>query len=67
MTPIKQPEIIEFSIDGSGAVEVQTKGFKGSSCKAATQGIFQALGQVTSDRNTPEFFQSQGVQNRAVR
>jgi len=57
---------IEIIVDPQGNSQVQTKGFAGSSCLAASQFIEQALGQQTSQRTTPEFYTSQSVQSTSV-
>ena len=38
----------------NGDVKIQTKGFKGKSCKAATAELEKGLGRVTSDVPTAE-------------
>jgi hypothetical protein len=52
-------KIIEIIVDTKGNSQVQTKGFAGSECLKASQFVEQALGQQTSQRTTPEFFQTQ--------
>jgi hypothetical protein len=52
-------QTIEITIDPKGEVTVQTKGFAGSGCKAASQFIEKALGTVTSEQLTAEYHQSQ--------
>ena len=45
-------KIIEVTVTQDGHTRVQTKGFIGRSCKAASKFIERALGYVTSDRLT---------------
>ena len=51
-------QTIEITIDPKGEVTVQTKGFTGSGCKAASQFIEKALGTVTGEQLTAEFHQT---------
>ena len=57
--------IVDIATDGS--VTVQTRGFKGKSCRDATKQIEQALGTVKSDRSTEEFNESDGPQATRIR
>jgi len=50
---------IEIIINAKGETSVQTRGFAGSSCQAASRFIEQALGQRTSEQLTAEFHQAQ--------
>ena len=52
------PRIIEVIISPKGETTVQTKGYSGSECLQAGKWLVQALGVVTEDRKTAEFFQS---------
>lgn len=56
--------IIEIIVETNGSTRVQTKGFAGSACIDASRFIEEALGKRTSDRTTPEFFQSTDQQQR---
>jgi hypothetical protein len=47
---------IEVIVTTTGEVTVQTKGFTGSACKAASEFIEQALGIKQSEKLTPEFY-----------
>ena len=47
---------IEITVDTKGDTQVQTKGFTGNECTAASKFIEQALGQQANQRTTPEFF-----------
>ena len=50
--------IIEVTVSPIGEASVQTKGYAGSDCLQASKFLEQALGGVTSDRQTSEFFTS---------
>ena len=52
-------QIIEILVSPTGEVQVQTKGFTGSSCRNASGFLEAALGQRTSETLTAEFHQSQ--------
>lgn len=54
--------IITISPDGSVTIEV--KGVKGKSCANVTKQIESALGTVTGDKKTAEYFE--GVNNVAI-
>lgn len=45
---------IEIVIDANGEVVVETKGYRGKECKAASKPFEDALGTVTKDDDTPE-------------
>jgi hypothetical protein len=53
---------IEVIVSPQGEVNVQTKGFAGSSCREASQFIEQALGRKTGEQLTTEFHQLQSQQ-----
>ncbi len=53
---------IEIIVTPDGKTTVQTRGFAGSSCQAASRFIEQALGKPTGEQRTPEFYQTQPVQ-----
>lgn len=50
-------KMIEVIVSPQGEVNVQTKGFAGSSCREASQFIEQALGRKTGEQLTTEFHQ----------
>lgn len=52
-------QTIEVFILPNGKSKVQTKGFSGSDCKQASKFLEAALGQVSSDRLTDEYFCAQ--------
>jgi len=51
--------MIEITVDGKGEVTVQTKGFTGQSCRAASAFLKKALGTATGEQLTAEFHQGQ--------
>ena len=53
------PRVIEVIVSPKGEVAVQTKGYAGSACHEASKFLEQALGIVTADRNTAEFYQTE--------
>ena len=50
---------IEIIVAPDGRATIQTKGFAGSSCRDATRLLEAALGEVTGERLTAEFHQTQ--------
>ena len=48
---------IEIVVSPNGQTQVQTKGFTGSECRAASQFIEKALGSRGSEQLTAEFHQ----------
>ncbi len=52
-------QIIEVIVATDGKVTVQTKGFAGSSCKAASEALEKALGVTQSEKLTAEFYAPQ--------
>lgn len=57
-----KPKLIEITVDPAGKSTLQTQGFAGQGCKDASRFLERALGQVTSDRATPEMHQAAGQQ-----
>ena len=53
---------IEIIVSPEGKTTVETKGFAGPSCRDASRFIEQALGQRTGERLTPEFYQTESIQ-----
>ena len=50
---------IEIIVTPAGQTRVETKGFSGSDCRAASRFIEQALGTRTHEQVTPEFYATQ--------
>ncbi len=57
---------IEITIDPTGALSLQTKGFAGAACQDASRLLEQALGAVRSDTPTAEMYQA-ATQAESVR
>jgi hypothetical protein len=53
---------IEILISPAGESQVQTQGFAGPACQAASRFIEQALGHVSHQQLTAEFYQQQTTQ-----
>jgi hypothetical protein len=49
---------IEVIISATGETKLETKGFAGAECQAASRELEQALGQRTSEQVTGEFYAS---------
>lgn len=49
--------LIEITVSPKGDVTVQTKGYSGSDCLQASKFVEQALGIVTQEQKTAEFYQ----------
>jgi hypothetical protein len=49
--------ILEITVDPQGNTRVETKGFTGASCRAASRFLEEALGRSTGERLTAEFYQ----------
>ena len=56
--------VIEVLVSPTGEVTIQTKGYAGSDCLQATKFLEQALGVVSNDRKTAEFYQEAPVQQQ---
>lgn len=48
--------VIEVIVSAKGETSVQTKGYAGADCLRASKYLEQALGVVSTDRNTGEFY-----------
>ena len=53
------PRIIEVVVSPTGEATVQTKGYAGADCLQASRFLEDALGAVTDDRKTTEFYQEE--------
>ena len=58
------PRIIEVIVSPQGETTLQTKGYAGSDCLQASKFLEQALGVVTKDRKTTEFYQAETTQQQ---
>ncbi len=55
---------IEIIVSPTGDTRVETKGFSGTSCRAASRFVEQALGQQAEEQLTQEYFQSHTAESR---
>ena len=53
------PRIIEVTVSSAGETTVQTKGYAGADCLQASRFLEQALGVVSAEHKTGDFYQSQ--------
>lgn len=47
---------IKVTVAPDGTTRIATEGFTGTACKDATRGLEKALGKVTSEKLTEEFY-----------
>ena len=57
-------QIVEVIVATDGKVTVQTKGFAGTACKAASESLEKALGLKQSEQLTAEFYSQQTQQQQ---
>jgi hypothetical protein len=50
---------IILTIDEEGGVKLETKGYSGHGCKAASKALEEALGIKTADKPTAEMYTAQ--------
>ena len=55
-------KLIEIVISPTGETQLQTQGFQGSECKAASAALEKALGLVTQEHCTTEYYLGSEVQ-----
>jgi hypothetical protein len=55
---------IELIVSPQGETRIETKGFAGASCQAASRFLEQALGARADEQLTAEFYQPEVVQQR---
>ena len=58
------PRILEVTVSPQGEATVQTRGYAGPDCLAASQFLEQALGVTTTDARTAEFYQPAAQQQQ---
>lgn len=58
--------VIEVVVSPTGEITTQTKGYAGAECQQASKWLENALGIVTQDRKTAEFYQT-ATQQQEVR
>jgi hypothetical protein len=56
------PRIIELIVAKDGQTTIQTKGYSGQSCTEASKWLEQALGTVSAEQKTAEYFQTAQVE-----
>ena len=49
-------KIIHVTVSPQGEIRLETRGFAGSSCEAASRELIAALGVVTTAQQTSEYF-----------
>ncbi len=54
-------QTIEITIQPNGQTRVETKGFVGPSCQAASQFLEKAIGATTAEALTPSFHQTHNL------
>lgn len=54
-----QARQVVITIGDGGQTTVEAKGFAGKGCKAATEALEKALGNVVSDKLKPEYHQAE--------
>jgi hypothetical protein len=57
-------KVIEITVSPKGEATVQTKGYAGADCQAASKFLEQALGDVVAERKTAEFYQQAETQQQ---
>ena len=57
-------KIIEVTVSPKGETKIETKGFAGSACKAASESLEKALGLQQSEKLTAEFYSQQTQQQQ---
>lgn len=55
-------KLIEVTVSPTGETTIQTKGYIGGECQQASEWLEQALGIVSTDRKTAEFYETTSQQ-----
>ena len=50
------PQLIEVTVSPQGEAKIQTRGYEGSRCQEASKFLEHALGLVTAEQKTSEFY-----------
>ncbi len=50
------PPILEITVSPQGETTIRTQGYEGASCREASKFLERALGVVTADARTAEYF-----------
>jgi len=53
------PREMKVIVSKDGKVTIDVRGIKGSACKSLTQAMEKAIGTVTSDENTDEYYEQE--------
>jgi len=61
---MSQNRTIEIIVSPDGKSRVETKGFSGGECRAASRFVEQALGRQVNEQLTAEFYVSQSEQEQ---
>jgi hypothetical protein len=56
--------VIEVVVSPTGETTVQTRGYAGADCLQASRFLEHALGVITADSKTAEFYQSESAQQQ---
>ena len=59
------PPRVEITVSPAGDTHVETRGFTGPACRAASQPYERALGAKAAERLTPEYHASEQVAHAA--
>jgi hypothetical protein len=54
--------VIEVTVSPTGETSIQTRGFVGSDCLQASKFLEEALGVISAEHRTSEFYQEQTEQ-----
>ncbi|NQV25789.1 MAG: DUF2997 domain-containing protein [Rhodopirellula sp.] len=60
------PKTIEITVKPDGSTSLETKGFAGNGCQAASRFLEQALGSRGSEQLTSEFHQGETVNQQTT-
>ena len=60
-------QTIEILVGPTGQVTLQTVGFSGSACQAASRALEQELGLRTAEQHTSEYFQTVDSEAQQIR
>jgi hypothetical protein len=50
------PQFIDVTISRTGQTKIETKGYEGQRCQEASKFLEQALGLVTADQKTSDYY-----------
>jgi len=55
-------KVIVVTVSPKGETKIETKGYSGGDCLQASKFLEEALGVVVNDQKSPEYFQSDSIQ-----